>query len=99
MEFNAEKVLELSWQKEEIERARRFLIMRQRKEWLFQIRRETVQLGLLERDKRRINRETGENAGKRANRGRIEELRVHRQICYDVLGYEDDRWEDKFSKM
>ena len=42
VKFNAEKVWELSRQKEEIERARRFLIMCQRKEWSLKIRRETV---------------------------------------------------------
>ena len=99
VKFNAEKVWKSSWNKEEVERARRFLIMCQRREWLFQIRRETVQLGLLEKDKRRINRETGENAGRIAKRSRIEELRVHHKICYDVLGYEDDRWGDEFSVM
>ena len=99
VKFNAEKICELSWKKEEIERARRFLIMLQRREWLLQIRRETVQLGRLEKTKRRINREVGEKARKRAKRGRIEELKAHHKICYDVLGYDDYRWEDEFSKV
>ena len=97
--FNAEKVWKLSRNKEEIERARRFLIMCQRREWLTLIRRETSQLGFLEREKRRINRETGENARKRAKKVRIEELQTYHKICYDVLGYEDNRWKDEFSKV
>ena len=97
--FNAEKVWELSWKKEEVERARRFLIMCQRQEWLVQIRRETVQLGLLERRKRRINRKIGENTEKKAKKDGIEELQTNHQACYNMLRYVDDKWEDGFSKV
>ena len=52
---NAKKIWNRSWDKSEVEKAKRFLIMQQRKEWLKKIRRELTQWGFYEKRVRKLN--------------------------------------------
>ena len=99
---NCKRVWKHSRYAAEVEKARQLLVLYQRIDWLWKIRRELVQWKLFEIRVRALNREIRDDEAeskqaKKAKRDRIEEIQIKHKVVCDILGYDANRKEEDFS--
>ena len=98
---NCERVWQSSHNYDEVKRAQRLLILRQRREWLLDIRREIMQKNFFEKEVRRLNRKVpdDETSSRKAKRRRIEKIQVTHDVMCKLMKYEGSRKEEEGSKI
>ena len=101
---NCERVWKYRKNDEEVETARRLLVLIQRRQWLLNIREEKVQWSFCNKMVRRIKKKYGNGdeeaeskLSKKAKRKRAEEIQIRHKAARQILRYTENRKEEDFS--
>ena len=98
---NCRRIWKYGKDKAEVEKARRFLIPYQRREWLFSISRELEQWGFFNKKVKCLNEEVREDEAEsksllKAKKRRTEKIKLRHKVACQILGYDDCRRDEGF---
>ena len=98
---NAKRIWRRSEDQAEREKARRFLIILKRRDWLEDIHEEIVQWDNFRRQLKRLRKEkeSEEKESFEANEERVVEVNIRHRMCYWILGYSNRKIGEEFSQM
>ena len=101
---NCNRIWKYGKNEEEVEKARRILVLHQRRMWLHEIKEELAQWSFCDKMVRQIKEKYGNGdeeveskLSKRAKRKRAEEIQLRHKVARQILGYDDNRKEEDFS--